>query len=111
MIHEKLLDTYFFTILEDWKGIPSAIKVTAVSFLINTKLPKWDNGIKAKQPSCQSDFVILGTERGDIFFVDIKVKTQYYTRANFYSNFVLSIDEIKFPNHTSLFFLSMSGTK
>ena len=42
MIHEKLLDTYFFTILEDWKNIPIAVNITAVSFLLNTLVPKWD---------------------------------------------------------------------
>jgi hypothetical protein len=48
-IHEKLLDTYFFSIIEDWKNIPTIIKVTAVSFIANSRLPMWDCSIRGKK--------------------------------------------------------------
>ena len=43
MIHEKLLGTYIFNVVSDWKNIPLSIKVTSVYYHQNRYLPKWDN--------------------------------------------------------------------
>lgn len=41
LIHEKLLDTYLFQVISDWKNIPTAIVVTCVYFHKNNWLPLW----------------------------------------------------------------------
>jgi hypothetical protein len=91
MIHEKLLDSYFFSILVDWKNIPIAINVTSVSFLLDTYVPKWDIEIKSKQSLEKLDFIILGNDRGYIFFIDIKKRTHYHTRVYFHSDPIASV--------------------
>ena len=36
------MGTYLFSIIEDWKGIPTAINVTFITFLVGIHLPMWD---------------------------------------------------------------------
>ena len=42
LIHEKLLDTYIFNALSDWKQIPTAISLTSIYFHKNEWLPMWN---------------------------------------------------------------------
>ena len=78
IIHEKLLGTYFFTIIEDWKNIPIAIHVTAVSFALNANIPKWDIDVYAKSEDKAEDYVVLGSDRGYIYFINVKLRTHYH---------------------------------
>ena len=114
IIHEKLLGTYFFTILQDWKNIPFAITVTSVTLLLNEALPQWDNEIQGKTNQQKRDYVILGTDRGYIYIVDIKNREHYYTRLNYHSNNVTSVQRIYIKNseeNKELYFLSMTENK
>jgi hypothetical protein len=42
LIHEKLLGTFLFNAVSDWKNIPSALTVTHVYFHRNPLLPLWE---------------------------------------------------------------------
>jgi hypothetical protein len=44
------LGTYLFGTLEDWKGIPTAINVTFVTFITGKAIPMWDMDQKKKNP-------------------------------------------------------------
>jgi hypothetical protein len=96
-IHEKLLDTFFFSVLRDWKNVPTVVKVTAVGFLMDARLPGWDNTFRGTVKAQNADFVILGTEAGDIFFVDINAKEQFHTRVHFHANPIESVEHLPLP--------------
>lgn len=111
IIHEKLLGTYFFTIIEDWKNIPIAIHVTSVSFALNVSVPKWDIDVSAKGTTKSEDFVIIGTDRGYIYFINLKVRTHYHARVNFHSDWVTIIERVKIRNSQSLNFISATNSQ
>jgi len=44
-----------------------------------------------KSGQIHADFVVLGTDRGYIYFVDVKDRHHFYSRVNFHSDEVCSI--------------------
>ena len=42
LIHEKLLGTYLFNAVSDWKNIPTAVTVTHLCFYRSARLPLWE---------------------------------------------------------------------
>ena len=57
----------------DWKEIPLSIKVAYVYFHRSNWLPKWDGTSQSKtnNKTTASTYCVLGTNKGEIFFVDI----------------------------------------
>jgi hypothetical protein len=76
-------------VLLDWKDIPVSIKVAYVYFHIAVEpLPKWDGSSQAKTSTIQlnsATYCVLGTLKGEIYFVDIEKRTHYYTKVYFHT--------------------------
>lgn len=66
LIHEKLLDTFLFHVISDWKNIPTAINVTCVYFHMNKWLPMWSHtSYKKSQPEKDPIvYSVIGTAKG-----------------------------------------------
>ena len=60
--------------------------MTAVSFVLNAKLPKWDIDVIGKAIDVGEDYVVLGTDRGFVYFINVKDRLHFYTRVNFHSD-------------------------
>lgn len=58
---------------------------------MNIAIPKWDLEIKSKSIEEKLDFVILGNDRGQIYFINIKDRTHYHCRVYFHSDTVASV--------------------
>jgi WD40 repeat protein len=54
---------------------------------------------------------MLGTTKGEIYFVDIESRTHYYTKVYFHTSEVVFIREISLRGQSEVFFLSMSQDK
>lgn len=55
----------------------------------------WDIDMKGKAVKEKKDFVILGTDKGYIYFIDLKDKLKFYTRLHQHSNSIIKINLFK----------------
>jgi hypothetical protein len=95
LIHEKLLDTYLFQVLSDWKDIPAAISPSSLAFTTHSCLPRWYlSTSQLPLLSVPVDYCIIGTTKGEIFFVDISQRTHFTTKVHFHSKPITLIREV-----------------
>lgn len=109
LIHEKLLGTYLFNVLLDWKEIPVSLKVTAVYFHRSPRLPKWDGTLKGQCQLQDRYYCLLGSSKGEIFFVDLTNRTHYYSKVHFHTAEITFMREVKREGGGPAFFLSISA--
>ena len=81
--------------MEDWKGIPFTIKVTSVTMFFQAVIPMWDLNLRGKTTTEKKDFVILGTDKGYTYFVDLKNRHRFYTRLHYHSTPITSIKPLE----------------
>ena len=89
------MGTYLFNVLLDWKEIPVSLKVTAVYFHRSKCLPKWDGTLKAQPQQQDRYYCLLGSTKGEIFFVDLANRTHYYSKVHFHAAEITFIREVK----------------
>jgi hypothetical protein len=101
-----------FNVLSDWKDIPVSIKVSYVYFHHSRALPKWDGTSQAKTTASdrEATYCVLGSTKGEIFFVDIENRSHYYTKVYFHTTEISFIRQISSPS-SDIFFCSMSKDK
>ena len=63
-------------------------------------------GFEGRAIKSKQDYAILGTDRGYIYFIDIKDKESYYTRVHYHSSPVLSVERIGGESDRDLYFVS-----
>ena len=108
LIHEKLLDTFIFNAIWDWKQIPTAIALTHLSFHRNKWLPMWNLTAHQKSKPREATYCVLGNNKGEIFFVDIENRAELKAKVHFHSESINFIREIKNKQEGLYSFLSMS---
>ena len=97
--------------LLDWKEIPVSLKVTAVYFHRSKCLPKWDGTLKAQPQQHDRYYCLLGSTKGEIFFVDLANRTHYYSKVHFHTAEITFIREVKREGEGPSFFLSISADR
>jgi WD40 repeat protein len=110
LIHEKLLDTFIFNAISDWKGILMTLNLSCVCFHRNKWLPMWNltSYQRSKPKDEEAIYCVLGCNKGEIYFVDIADRSQYITKVHFHSEPLKMIREIKHNNPNFFSFLSIS---
>lgn len=96
LIHEKLLGTFLFNVLSDWKNIPTAIVVTSLYFHQNSHLPFWEGTNHRKnETNNERTYCMIGTAKGEVLFVDIAYKSHYASKVQFHTDGVEFIRELR----------------